>query len=147
MSCARRSGAALRSATGVGTKPPSHFDSSASGSGRVRWAIAPPALPITDARQALSRATIPLMSDKKPTLEYGRPGTLPKGWVIDIAVFVVLTPIGLICRGATAFWIWKNLPFEDLHDIGTDLLQALISTIGLVLLFMAWQILQRIRRG
>jgi len=87
------------------------------------------------------------MSDEKPTLEYGRPGTLPNGWVIDVILCVVLATIGLVCLLVTGFWIWNTLADEDLRHIGSDLLQAVISTIGLLLLLTAWKIQKRIRRS
>lgn len=88
------------------------------------------------------------MPDQKPTLEYRKPGTLPKVWKIDITICVVYATIGVACILVTALWIWQFFRYPDLRGffMGENALELLpIPALGLVLLFLAWRILKRIK--
>jgi len=88
------------------------------------------------------------MPDQKPTLEYRKPSPPPKDWKIDLTICISFATMGVACLLVTALWIWQIVRFADIRGlfIGRNAFGfAIIPTLGLILLFVAWRIRKRMK--
>lgn len=87
---------------------------------------------------------MPLMPDEKPTLEYGRPWAMRRGWSIDTTIRAVVAAIGLACLSLAGLLIWERFHADPIRD-SFPWEALLLTIIGLPLLFVAWLVLRRLK--
>lgn len=84
------------------------------------------------------------MPDQKPTLDYGRPWAMRRGWAIDITICAVVAALGLACLSLAGLLIWERFHADPMPaDLPWE--ASILAIVGSPLLLVAWLILGRLK--